>query len=143
MPRCSGANFEPYKYPTGCSFFPQHGFGHPFLSIFRFFCSVCRSLAEIDHYGSQEVHPSQKTALRPYLAGDSTSLRRSTQIHFLGGRADLPRVLVQPLVRSGTQVPHLQCVLQLHYPEPWLEMGPVVREFHYNLPFKVGTTVFV
>ena len=95
--------------------------------------------------------PRKSTSSKRQCSG-TTSSRRPTPIHFLGGRADLPRVPVQLIILPKTLVPHLQCVLQLHYLELRLAkalctlvpgVASVVWEFHSNLPFKVGTTVFV
>ena len=95
--------------------------------------------------------PRKSTPSKIQCSG-ATSSRRPTPIHFPGGRAYLPRVPVQPIILPKKLVPHFQCVLQLHYLELRLEkalctpapgVASVVWEFHSNLPFKVGTTVFV
>ena len=115
-------------------------------------CYFCISAPQIELHGSQEVHLSQTTAIRLHLAGDTTPSGRPSSIRFPGGRANLSRVTFQPLVHPGMWFPHIQCVLQLHHSEQRMaevmcatcsRVARVVREFHSNLPFKVGATIFV
>ena len=90
--------------------------------------------------------------IRLDLACGTTPSGRSSSVRFPRGRADLSRFAMQPIVHLGMRFPHFQCILQLQYPKPWMvdtmcapvpRVTPVVPVFHSNLPFKVGTTVFV
>ena len=114
-----------------------------------FFFSVCRFLA-LDRppwlHGSQ-LQPKDSDLAQP--RGQHHPFRK---VHFPGGRVDLPRVPVQSFVHPGTRFPTSNAFFnftiqnrgwQTLYAPLVPGVAPVVQEFHSNLPFKVGTTVFI
>ena len=85
----------------------------------RFF--FCRFLADRDYYGSQEIHPNQMTPLHLHILGGTSPSGRPMPIHLSGGRVALPRVALQPFIRSGAEFSCIQRILQLQHPEQRME----------------------
>ena len=93
----------------------------PFVSCTFLVCVFCIFLADRDYHGSQEDRPSQTTPLRLHIKSKTSPSGRSTPIHLQGGRAALPRVALQPFIRSGEGFSYLKRILQLHHPDQRME----------------------
>ena len=122
------------------------------LCLMFLVCIFFRFRAARDYYGAQEDCPSQATPLRFHIPGDTSPSERSALFHLSRGRTTLPRVSLHPFLRPRAGFFDLECVLQFHHSESRLadpvcspnpRSGPVVCEFYSNLPFQVGSTVFI
>ena len=146
---------KPYKYPR-LSFFPLPIFVCPFVSCSCLVCVFCRFLADRDYYGPQEDRPNQTIPFR---------------LHIMGGTPPPPPLLDDPrrfISREAEQLYHESLcnrsfVQERGFPtsnsffnftiqtrgwktlcaSPTPGVASIFLEFHSNLPFRFGTTVFV
>ena len=147
--RRSGEYFGLYKYPHGYSFSLYTPFCCPYSFLPHFICSFCRS-APLDRppwllgsppqpNGSDPAPPRGRHHPLRKIHIDSFSERASKSITSHYSTARLSRNAISPLLKHSSTSPS-RTVAGRHFVRP---LFPIVREFHSNLSFKVGTTVFV
>ena len=137
----------------GCPFFPFTRFLCSPSSLALVWCAFfCRLLANRHYYGPQEDRPSQTTPLRLHITAappPPNDLRQfisweAERLYHesLCNRSFVPErgfLTSNAFFNFTIQTRGWQTLCAPVTPE----VAPVVREFHSNLRFRVGTTVFV